>query len=118
MASRSRGSVIDWSVLREIVGGNDAMRQRLLASFVVESEQDVCALEAALDAQKFQAARTVAHQLRGAASTVGALSLAMTAGSLEAPENYGDEGRLTELRSELREQMSEVHERIQSLRSA
>lgn len=118
MSSRSPGTVIDWSVLREIVGSNEAMRDRLLTSFMAESEHDVCALEAALDAQKFGAARSVAHQLKGAASTVGALSLALTAASLEAPESYGDEARLSALRSELRAQISEVHERIQALRPA
>jgi HPt (histidine-containing phosphotransfer) domain-containing protein len=116
MTTQARSSVlIDWSVLQRIVGSNEKMRERLLASFVTESGHDLEALEAALDAHSFGAARAVAHQLRGAAKTVGALSLAETARTLEVADVYSDEQRLNDLRAELRAQVAAIHERIESL---
>jgi HPt (histidine-containing phosphotransfer) domain-containing protein len=109
--------LIDWSVLERVVGENAALRDRLLASFVKESERDFEKLVCALDAHEFDAARSVAHQLCGAARIVGAVSLANAARSLEANEPYDNAQEVAARRESLREQLAMVHDRIRGLSS-
>ena len=115
MGTQQRASVIDWSVLSRIVGENDALRARLLQSFVTESGRDLSKLEAALDEQKFDAARMVAHQLSGAARMVGAISLADAARALEGDAPYREPAQIAARRAALRDELTRVHERIHAL---
>jgi HPt (histidine-containing phosphotransfer) domain-containing protein len=74
---------LDTTVLTSIVGGNLAMRTRLLSSFVAEAEHKLEELSVASGAGRLSEVRIAAHQLRGAARTVGAVALAETARLLE-----------------------------------
>lgn len=115
MSAKSGSAVyIDLSVLTQIVGANQALRERLLGAFVTEALQNQRKIEDALDANAFDAARAAAHHLSGSARMVGARSLADTARGLEAAEVYDDAERITHLRAELARQVAAVCERIRA----
>jgi PAS domain S-box-containing protein len=63
------------SALSELVGDNPAMHRRLLERFLQSASERVPALDAAIAAGEFKEAGGLAHALKSAARSVGALSL-------------------------------------------
>ena len=93
--NRRSNAILDASVLNELVGGNGAMRDRLLASFVEEAENKLEELQRASTEGRTGDLRIAAHQLSGAARIVGAMALAESARRLEGVQD----GDLAELES-------------------
>ncbi|HEX6245519.1 MAG TPA: Hpt domain-containing protein [Polyangiales bacterium] len=88
--NRRSNTVLDASVLNELVGGNGAMRDQLLASFMEEAEHKLEELKLASAEGRVADLRIAAHQLSGAARIVGAMALAESARRLEGL----DQGRI------------------------
>jgi CheY-like chemotaxis protein/HPt (histidine-containing phosphotransfer) domain-containing protein len=78
------------STLRELLGDNPAMSRRLLEKFLANAEQQVAAVATAIAASEFRQVATLAHTLKSAARSVGALALGELCQQMETSGN-GDE---------------------------
>src|SRR5688572_25409466 len=88
--NRRSHAILDTSVLNELVGGNGAMRDQLLASFMEEAEHKLEELRLASAEGRVADLRIAAHQLSGAARIVGAMALAESARRLERLDDDGN----------------------------
>jgi HPt (histidine-containing phosphotransfer) domain-containing protein len=81
---------IDMQVLAEIFGGDAAMERRACAYFLETSAIDAVALHEALAAGDVAAAARIAHRLKGASNTIGALPLGTACNAVERACRAGD----------------------------
>lgn len=95
MTSQQRPASIDWEVLSRIVGRDPALRRRLLRLFIEDTESDLLAIKAAVQAGDHETARLLAHRVSGAAKTIGATPLAKAGSALERVQTYPDKVALT-----------------------
>jgi HPt (histidine-containing phosphotransfer) domain-containing protein len=95
--NRRSHTILDASVLNELVGGNGAMRDQLLSSFMEEAEHKLEELKSASAEGRVSDVRIAAHQLSGAARIVGAIALAESARRLEGL-NVGDTSEIEDAR--------------------
>jgi PAS domain S-box-containing protein len=81
-----------WSptTLRELVGDNSAMNQRLLEKFLANAEKQVAAIATAIAASSFREVATLAHTLKSGARSAGALALGELCQQLETTGNGDD----------------------------
>ncbi len=95
---------LDWEQLQAFVGGDAAVRQKVLASAGRLLDPALATIEAALQRMDFASAQKEAHRLKGMAGNIGARDVADVASSLETSAARQDLGggraRLVELRSE------------------
>jgi HPt (histidine-containing phosphotransfer) domain-containing protein len=75
---------LDLGVLRELVGDDEAVLHALLADFADSARKHAAELLAALGAHDAHAVNAVAHKLKSASRSVGALALGEACGALEA----------------------------------
>ncbi len=80
----------DNKVLPNLVGDNPELHRRLLDKFLVSAEEMVAALAAATIQEAPSLVADVAHKLKSAARTVGAMQLAELAQTLEIKGRGGD----------------------------
>jgi CheY-like chemotaxis protein/HPt (histidine-containing phosphotransfer) domain-containing protein len=73
----------DASVLPRMVGDNPAMHRRLLEKFLLSADEQVTRIVAAAATEDTATAANVAHALKSAARTVGALQLGELCATLE-----------------------------------
>ncbi|MCB8746068.1 PAS domain S-box protein [Rhodoferax sp. U2-2l] len=85
--------VWDSLALSEIVGTNLAMQQRLLAKYLVSARAQAASLHRAAQAQDTTTVTGVAHTLKSASRTVGAMALGALCQQLEAA-GAADDGPL------------------------
>ena len=78
------------STLSEMVGDNPAIHKRLLEKFLVNTEKQVTEITTAAAASDTAAVASVAHALKSAARSVGALRLGELCQSLEAAGRAAD----------------------------
>lgn len=83
----SSGTLFDPARLRGLFGDNQAFLRRQIEKFADASTKDVRAIAAARTAAEIE---DVAHRLKGAARTIGAVRLAELAGRVEAAGYSGD----------------------------
>jgi CheY-like chemotaxis protein len=76
--------------LTELVGDNPAMHKRLLAKFLLNAEKQVAEMGAAAATSDTASLAGVAHPLKSAARSVGAMRLAELCQSLETAARAGD----------------------------
>jgi HPt (histidine-containing phosphotransfer) domain-containing protein len=105
---------MNWSALRQLFGANEPLKRRMLELFIRESERDIAALTAACATRDSERARIHAHQLAGAARTVGAEALALAAKALEEPSVYEQDARVESLAADARVAVEAVHEAIRA----
>jgi PAS domain S-box-containing protein len=78
------------STLTELVGDNPSMHRRLLEKFLVNAQKQVTEITAAAAANDTSTLAGVAHTLKSAARSVGALALGEQCQSLESAGRAGD----------------------------
>jgi HPt (histidine-containing phosphotransfer) domain-containing protein len=78
------------STLGELVGENPAMHRRLLSKFLLKATDQITAIEQAAKAQDITTIADLAHTLKSAARTVGALSLGELCQTIETKGRTGD----------------------------
>lgn len=83
MPSGAEHSIWDAGTLTRIVGDDPAMQRRLLEKFLGNAQQQLTAIDSAVAAGDVAAAGNVAHALKSAARTVGAMRLGELCQSLE-----------------------------------
>jgi HPt (histidine-containing phosphotransfer) domain-containing protein len=92
-----------WSAtsLQDLVGDNPALHKRLLEKFLRSAEQQVTDLLAACAVNDAPTVQAVAHPLKSAARTVGALALGELCQALETAGRAGDTAACTQLAVDL-----------------
>ena len=89
-ASTSMLSIWDATVLPAMVGDNPAMHRQLLKKFLLSANEQVARIIAAVANEDTATAGSVAHSLKSAARTVGALQLGALCEALETAGKAGD----------------------------
>jgi CheY-like chemotaxis protein len=76
----------DWDAtqLSQLIGDNPAMQHRLLAKFLVNTRNQLVSLQRAAEAGDSQACKSLAHALKSACRTTGAMALGELCQQLEA----------------------------------
>jgi HPt (histidine-containing phosphotransfer) domain-containing protein len=90
-------AVWDATVLPRIVGDNPAMHRRLLEKFILSTTEQVTRIAAAAAIDDTGTGGNVAHALKSAARTVGALQLGNLCEELELAGKAGDAARCSAL---------------------
>jgi HPt (histidine-containing phosphotransfer) domain-containing protein len=85
------------ATLNDLVGDNPAMHKRLLETFLVNADKQVAAIEVAATAGDVSEAAGIAHTLKSAARSVGALALGELCQSIETSGKAGDAPACTRL---------------------
>jgi HPt (histidine-containing phosphotransfer) domain-containing protein len=98
--------------LTELVGDNPAMHRRLLDKFLLTAQQQVADIVAASECGDAKAVAAVAHPLKSAARTVGALALGELCQALEAAGRAGDDARYKQLTAGLQAALHAVGVKI------
>jgi len=115
---RRSHAVMDWSALRTIVRGNEVLENRMLDLFVEESARSLEALSSAYERRDLELARSFAHQLAGAAQTIGAMALGTAAKALEEESAYEDLGLVPKLIDRARTAANDVQREILTRRQS
>ncbi len=108
-------AVLDLQVLRALIGGDEAGLRELLADFTVSAQQHAADLRAALQARDAGAASAVAHKLKSASRSVGALALGEACAALEAAGLVGEAALSPGLRESFESALQAVLHSAQSL---
>ena len=84
-ADESNESLPTWNpdTLTRLVGNNPALHQRLLQKFMVSADKQCSQIETAMTADDIETIKQIAHTLKSAARSVGALALGELCQSLE-----------------------------------
>ena len=82
--------VWDATALVKLVGNNQAMQQRLLTKFLLTAGETLACLEAARTADDLAELTRLAHSLKSAARSVGALALGEHCWAVESAGRAGD----------------------------
>jgi len=107
--------VLDLTPIGEAFGGVNEDSLAFLGSFVVESERNAAAMQAALDADDAAQARRHAHALKGAARSVGAVRLGQLAADMQDCLDDGDLDTARLFSGGLRKSLDEVAGAVASL---
>jgi HPt (histidine-containing phosphotransfer) domain-containing protein len=83
-------AIWDATVLTRMVGDNPTMHRRLLEKFLLTTNEQVTRIVAAAATEDTSTAGNVAHALKSAARTVGALQLGELCAELEHAGRAGD----------------------------
>ena len=105
-------SIWDATVLPTMVGNNPAMHRRLLDKFLLSTKEQVVRIVAAEAIEDTGTAGNVAHALKSAARTVGALQLGELCEALETAGKAGDATLCCALIKELPEAFTLASQRI------
>jgi two-component system sensor histidine kinase/response regulator len=102
----------DPASLSALVGDNPAMHKRLLDKFLLTAQQQVTDILAACVADDAPTVAAVAHPLKSAARTVGALALGELCQALEAAGRAGDTAQCRQLATGLTEALHAAESKI------
>ena len=83
--------------LNDLVGDNPVMHKRLLEKFMVNAKEQLTSIATSTAAGKLSEAAGVAHTLKSAARSVGALALGEQCQAIETAGNAGDAATCTAL---------------------
>ena len=83
-------AIWDSTALADLVGNNPALHQRLLGKFLINAQEQVSAITVATAAEDWMGAAGVAHTLKSAARSVGAMALGELCQAMETAANGGD----------------------------
>ncbi|WP_116473291.1 ATP-binding protein [Zobellella maritima] len=111
-ASTSPSRGVDLSVLRTLVGDDEQVIQDVLADFLASLRQSATTLRAAHIKGEMHQVGAIAHQLKSASRTVGALSLADCCAELEIQCKVGPQAALTDQLSQFEQQLALVETTI------
>ena len=100
------------ATLIELVGDNPGMHKRLLGKLLVNAELQVAEIAAAALARETAALAGVAHTLKSAARSVGALALGERCQRLETAGRAGDANLCSTLAAGLQDELSAVGTKI------
>jgi CheY-like chemotaxis protein/HPt (histidine-containing phosphotransfer) domain-containing protein len=91
-AAADHGTLPVWNLatLTELLGDNPAMHQRLLGKFLINAQKQVDQIMLAASTQDTKTMADVAHALKSAARSVGALALGELCQHLEAAGRAGE----------------------------
>jgi CheY-like chemotaxis protein/HPt (histidine-containing phosphotransfer) domain-containing protein len=103
----------DSLALDRVVGNNLVMQRRLLEKFLGNASHQVATIAAAVAAADLATMVTVAHNLKSAARTVGAMQLGETCQGLETAARNNDYGRASALAQTLPDQLASATACIQ-----
>ena len=86
-----------WSqhALAELIGNNQNMQKRLLSKFIAKGDDEVAAIALAIDANQHDKVKLLAHTMKSASRSVGAMALGEACQKMEAA---GRENRLDDAR--------------------
>ena len=101
----------DQEQLAQLSGGDKAFEKELLQMFLVDTEDSLGQLAAAIVAGDQADVQELAHYIKGASANVGAVALSREAAGLE---RLAKKGQLTKASSHLR-QLQTLHREIQRL---
>jgi len=101
LAAAPRLAIWSPATLTALVGDNPGMHKRLLGKFLVNSEQQVAQINAAATTHDSGTVADVAHALKSAARSVGALELGELCQRLETAGRAGDGAQCATLAAEL-----------------
>ena len=119
LAARAAGTFDIWSLntLNQLVGENPGMHRRLLEKFLVNGRQQVSSIEAATQGGAVHKAADVAHSLKSAARSVGALALGDLCQQIETSGRGGDAANcnalVTALAPALAQAQTRIHEHLE-----
>jgi CheY-like chemotaxis protein len=105
--------VWDPGTLNELVGDNPAMHRRLLERFLVNAHGQVADMDVAAAAADTQGAAGVAHTLKSAARSVGALALGELCQAIETTGLAGDAQACTALAQDMAVAVAAAQQAIQ-----
>ena len=112
-APTSVSSVWDATVLPRMVGDNPAMHRRLLEKFLLSSAEQTGRINAAAAIEDTATAGSLAHALKSASRTVGALQLGELCEALEMAGKAGDAPACTALAQSLNASFAGAAKEIQ-----
>ena len=114
LTERSTGTVELWSrnALSQLVGDNPAMHQRLLEKFLTNARQHVNSIEEALLAGEAHNAANLAHKLKSASRSVGAIALGEMCQQIETAGFDADAARCAEVAAMLAPTLVQTHSLI------
>ena len=104
----------DATTLEKLIGDNPAMHRRLFEKFLINARRQVQAMVAAVAAGECQSVEAVAHTLKSAARSVGALALGELCQVMEKAGHENDALACTALLANLSSSFSEAETRIQT----
>ena len=98
-AGASEVSMASWDpdTLTRLIGTNPALHERLLKKFVIGARQQCSQIESAMAARDLLALKQVAHNLKSAARSVGALALGELCQGLEDASSAQDQAACSAL---------------------
>jgi CheY-like chemotaxis protein len=105
-------SIWNPGTLTDMVGDNPVMHQRLLEKFLLNAHQQVSSIEAATLAGDAHKAGTVAHTLKSAARSVGAMALGELCQQIETTGHAGNATACTALVQGLAEALAVAQQAI------
>jgi two-component system sensor histidine kinase/response regulator len=82
--------VFDPKILTEMMGDNPALHQRLLKKFLTNTEERMAVLQTTIDSGDAARAGDVAHELKSAARSVGAMDMGELCERIEEAGKAGD----------------------------
>ena len=114
--TRAKGQFDVWnsSTLTDLVGNNPAMHQRLLGKFLLNTQAQLIQVQTAQQAQDLASLDALAHALKSAARTVGALALGEHCQQLESAAQAGDAPQSQALAQELPELFAQAQALIEA----
>ena len=113
-AAGSDSVVWQADALRQMVGDNPALQQRLLAKFLVNAHAQVASIQAASDCGDLKRAADVAHTLKSAARTVGAMALGALCQQIEGAGRSSLQATVSAHVIELGRRLSAAEQQIRS----
>jgi PAS domain S-box-containing protein len=116
LPERDTGDFDVWNsqTLKQLLGDNPGMHQRLLTKFLRNADQQISSIEAAMRAGDVQGAAGVAHNLKSAACAVGALALGELCQQIETRGLAGDHARVQEMTADLGEALQQAQRHIEA----
>ncbi len=105
-------AIWDAGTLGQLVGNNLGMHRRLLNNFLQKAISQVSAIEAAAQAGQMNDGANMAHTLKSAARTVGALALGELCQQIETAGRLGDAATCSALLASLAETFAQANNKI------
>ncbi len=118
MPTADTAAVWDNAALHRLIGNNPAMQRRLLEKFLLSAQDQMGLINSAIAAGNAPAAAEVAHKLKSAANSIGALRLGKLCQEIELAGRTGDRGQCDVLAVRLTENFSAATATIQNYLSA
>lgn len=108
MESLDGSGSVDWSAANRTVQGNRDLLREVVRAFVSECPTLLDRLESAFDADEADAARRIAHTIKGSLRAFGAEAATEIAGEIELLSKQGDLRTAAECLAALREKLAQI----------